>query len=86
MSREDINKKIEKANRQKEEIEFKVEINGETFFNAKFPSKSFYKESLKEKGFQADCYYFFKDVFNIFDEKISKHSKEQVWKKSGKKD
>jgi len=77
MSKNRVFEKLNKVNSEKEEITFKMEYKGKVLHKATFEMPEYSKDIFSDE--ELSFYYFFKDMSNKLEEKITEIHKKKMW-------
>jgi len=80
----DVFERLNKVNSEKEEIVFKVEYKGKLLHKSNIELADYASEVLTDE--EISFYYFFKDMTNKLEEKITEIHKKKIWDNLNKKD
>ena len=73
----DVFERLNKVNSEKEEIVFKVEYKGKLLHKSNIELADYASEVLTDE--EISFYYFFKDMTNKLEEKITEIHKKKIW-------
>jgi hypothetical protein len=77
MSKNRVFEKLDRVNSEKEEIVFKMEYKGKVMHKTIIEMPFYSKEILSDE--ELSFYYFFKDMANKLEEKITEFHKKKMW-------
>lgn len=77
MSKNRVFEKLDRVNSEKEEIVFKMEYKGKVLHKTTVEMPSYSKDILSDE--ELSFYYFFKDMANKLEEKITEIHKKKMW-------
>lgn len=77
MSKNRVFEKLNKVNSEKEEITFKMEYKGKVLQKTTFEIPEYSKDIFSDE--ELSFYYFFKDMSNKLEEKITEIHKKKMW-------